>query len=236
MRQETPDIREKLLADRIAALPQDKSYVIALCGLPGSGKSTLADKLANYFLPRALRVSEDDFCVVPTERRKKYLATALAENNMEKLRALAVPTRTADNPYANPLTWYDWQEFGRCLQQLKSGIAFDRAGCWNQQTGACDRHVHYVPPSRESCLYFVDTNYPFEVENWIDMIVLVDASKQLAAKGQAQRDSHRSDTAYLAYKQIVGELYCAPYTEKVRGRADFVIQRREDAGCTAYRA
>lgn len=220
---------EKQLIAHIGAFPLDKPYFIAVSGLPGSGKTTLVEKLTAYFSERALRVSEDDFCTVPTKTRKGYLIKALDERDLKRLRYLASPEKASDNPYANPLSWYDWNDFQKCLQTLKRGKPFEKQGGWNQKTGECDRLVQLTPPPHHSPLYFIDTNYPFEVGTYIDLFVFVEASLELAAKGQAARDSHRSNEIYLTYKQMLDTLYCVPYSEKVRRRADFVIHRKDES-------
>lgn len=216
--------KEDDLVARLAALSKERPQVVALCGLPGAGKTTLAEKLAVRFAGRALRVSEDDFCCVPTAQRKSFLLKALAENDLDALRALAKPANPKDNPYANPLSWYDWAALRTCLKTLKAGKPFERSNGWDQKTGRCDRPVLYTQPKNPPPLLLFDTNYPLECKELVDVIVLLDADRNLAETRQMHRDSHRSEETYFAYKKIIDEYYCLPYTEKIRFVADMIIE------------
>jgi len=215
---------ERKLADAIAELANDRPFVVAISGLPGSGKTTLAGKLTQQFAQRAIQVSEDDFCLASTPERKKFLQQALETNDMQRLQYLAAPTNAADNPFANPLSWYDWSAISQCLKTLKSGRLFIRHNGWDQQTGLCNREIRYTPIPNQPLLCFIDSNYPLEYRDLIDAIVVIDVSPELAAQRQASRDAHRSDKTYLAYKNIIDEFYCQPYLQRVRSQAYFLLQ------------
>ncbi len=221
---DTDDRDEDHLVRRIQAQAEGRPFVVAIGGLSGSGKTTLARRLTQRFAPRAVHVSEDDFCVASTDLRKSYLQDALRNHDLARLRELAAPLRREDNPYANPLSWYDWAALSACLRALKRDESVERKDCWNQTTGANDRVVRYAPLQTVPALVFIDSNYPLQYRDQVDFLVVLDLAPQQASERQRQRDAHRSDPSYLAYKEIVDELYCRPYFASVRAQADWVLR------------
>lgn len=212
------------LLDTIAALQERRIYIVCLCGRPGSGKTTLARQLVQAFSAKSLHISEDDFCHVPTAKRKSYLEQALKSGDLARLQALTDPTDAADNPYANPLSWYDWPGLRRCLETLRAGKKYERHNAWDQKTGACDRHVVYVPGDQRPYFCFLDANYPLDYRALIDLLVWIDVSPEEAHRRSIARDSHRSDPAYFAYKAMNAEKYGHPYAAQVQQQADFLLQ------------
>lgn len=220
-------INVDILMEQIASIPTGQSCVICISGLSGSGKTTLAKRLTSIFAPRAVQVSEDDFVIASTKERKAFLTDALAINDMSRLRYLANPSDKKDNPFANPLSWYDWTLLRACLVALTSGQGFSKQGGWDQKTGECDRYIQYFPPKDAGVLCLVDSNYPLEFREHIDILVMLEVSPKIAQERQAMRDQHRSDHAYLAYKKMVDEIYCMPYMERVKEQANYIIPTTE---------
>jgi uridine kinase len=200
--------------------------VVGISGLSGSGKSTLAKKLAARFPDRSCVLNVDDFCTVPTRHRKSYLQAAIAAQDIKRLEYLAEPDNPAENPYASPLSWYDWTAAAEVIERLRAGHSTERIGAWNQSTGECDRIVSYAPPETLNALYLVDCIYLFEppLDRQIDFHVMIDVDPAAAALREDGRDSHRSDSMYLYYKKIVSRIYCRPYLEKYRHRMNVVLQ------------
>lgn len=197
----------------------DKICVVAISGMPGAGKTTLACKLKAYFGDTALHLSEDDFLAVPTVQRKAYLQAALEQGDEARLRRLVAPEDPKLNPYADPLSWYDWPALRACLATLKRGQSYERFGAWDQETGRCDRHVVYGPLSLYPAFVFIDSNYPLEYEACWDRLVYLALDPFHAEARQKKRDGHRSDAAYLAYKNLVDSYYTRPYQDRVRAKA-----------------
>lgn len=212
----------KSLVENIQGIISKQSAIIGVCGLPGSGKTTLSQHLATCF-DNATVVNSDNFCVLPTKVRKSFLSQALEAGDEARLRYLACPTHPSDNPYANPISWYDWQALAECLEKLKKGQSVTRPNAWNQQTGECDKTTLYQP---FTSICIVDTIYLFEpaLSGLIDYKVMIELEPELATSRERQRDAHRSDFQYLTYKKIVTEFYCQPYLEKYRKDMDFVMK------------
>lgn len=202
-----------------------KGGVIGVCGLPGAGKSTLVKKLSDVFFGRALAINIDDFCVVETPARKSFLQEALNAEDRNRLRYLASPETFEDNPYANPVSWYDWNAAASVIQKLKHGQSALRHDAWNQKTGLCDRTVAYEPPNVENPLLIVDCVYLFEapLSQEIDTFVLIEESPEVSHQREKLRDAHRNDPIYAEYKKYVTDLYCVPYLSKYKNNMDFVV-------------
>jgi uridine kinase len=213
------------LIENIKARAKDKVFAIGICGLSWSGKSTMANKLSACFPEQAAVINVDDFCTVPTKIRKSFLESALSAGDIEQLAYLAKHARSDDNPYADPISWYDWEAAADVIKKLRNRESVDRSNAWNQLTGECDKTIIYRPPALRNAVYFVDCIYLFEqpLSNQIDYMVLIDLDPAQAANREALRDRHRSDTTYLNYKKIVSELYCAPYLKKHRHQMDFIL-------------
>ncbi len=209
----------------VASIPADETSVIGICGLPGSGKTTLASRLAQIFHGRACIINVDDFCIVPTDVRRRFLAAALSAGDQKRLAYLSNPERPEDNPYANPVTWYDWSAAADVVKRLRNGESVERLHAWNQKTGKCDKSVVYRPPHGSPNLYFVDCIYLFEepLANEIDYRIMIDIDAAEASRREFTRDSHRSDRTYLEYKQLVSRTYCVPYLQKHRSEMNFLV-------------
>ncbi len=203
----------------------DKGGVIGVCGLPGSGKSTLVARLSKAFPSRSLSINLDDFCIAPTPVRKWYLSAALEKEDRDALRALAQPEDSKLNPYADPLTWYDWQQASLTLRRLKEGKAVVRENAWDQTTGLCNKTVQYSPPSGKNPIYIVDCVYLFEnvLRPEIDVHVEIDMTAEESFRREKARDSHRNSESYAAYKKMVTDIYCVPYLKKYRDKMDFIV-------------
>jgi uridine kinase len=204
---------------------ENRSGVIGICGLPGSGKTTLARELERYFLERALVIGIDDFCEVPTLRRKSYLKDALDTKNKEKLKYLTNPEKISENPYANPLSWYDWNAIEETLSQLRLGKTVMRKNCWDQQTGACDQDKIYQPKNHPHSIIIIEGIYLFEnnLPHQIDVTAMLQLPEDLAEQQERTRDQHRNDALYLYYKALINKLYCVPYLEKYKENMDYII-------------
>jgi uridine kinase len=214
------------LADLIESRATNDSIVVGICGLSGSGKTTLANTLAERFPDRAIVVSLDDFCVVPTPERKRYLDQALKEGNRERLAYLAAPTDRKDNPYADPVSWYDWRAAAETIMALRAGKIIERDTAWNQTTGLCDKHIVYEPPAMNGSIYIVECIYLFEppLASQIDISIMIDADPEAAAFNERKRDEHRSEDSYLEYKKVISEQYCIPYLEKHKSRMTTIVK------------
>ena len=177
----------------------DKSTFIGICGLSGSGKTTLAQKLCSTFPERSLAIRLDDFCVVPTVKRKSYLQKAIEQSDIEQFQYLANPSKKEDNPFANPIGWYDWKAISQAMSDLKQGKAVLRNNAFNQITGECDLTVTYKPPKNTYPLYFLDCIYLHEPEvtPYLDAIALLKVSKEVADARKTKRDQHRNTGAYI---------------------------------------
>ncbi len=203
-----------------------KSAFIGICGLSGSGKTTLAQKLCNTFPERSLAINLDDFCIATTRKRKSYLNKALSQENINQLTYLANPSRKEDNPFANPVSWYDWQAIANTLSDLKQDKKVIRHNTWNQATGECDLTITYKPPKHEYPLYFIDCIYLYEPEitSYLDKVVLLNTSKKEAYARKTKRDQHRNNGLYIDYKKLTTELYCIPYLNKYKNQMDYIIK------------
>ncbi len=203
----------------------EKSGVIGVCGLPGSGKSTLVNRLSDIFGERALAINLDDFCIAETPVRKAVLHDALETGDRARLRYLAKPNDPKDNPYANPVTWYDWHAAAETLQKLKQGQAVNRKGAWNQKTGLCDKDMAYESPKAAHPLFLVDCVYLFEapLRQEIDTFILIEETPEVSHHRETSRDAHRNDPIYAEYKKYVTELYCVPYLAARRQEMHFVV-------------
>lgn len=212
------------LEQSLQGVYREKGGAIGVCGLPGSGKSTLVRKLTTIFYGRALSINLDDFCIAPTALRKSFLNEAIQNADIAKLQSLAAPN-ASENPYANPLTWYDWSAAADVIRRVKRGEEVLRDNCWDQETGLCNKTMRYVPPKGGNPLYFIDCVYLFEepVADEIDGRIMIDLPLDKANERQAGRDMHRNEDAYLRYKNIVTDLYCVPYLDKNRSNMDFIV-------------
>lgn len=215
---------EEELKTHLQSEYRDKGGVIGICGLPGSGKSTLAKKLSNVFEGRSLALPLDDFCIAATPVRKSFLKKALEQKDKVRLTALARPVNADENPYANPVSWYDWAAAGDALQHLRAGIPITRENAWNQATGLCDKTATY--PSKGALgIYFVDCVYLFEtpLREQIDRFVLIEMSPDKSFEREKLRDAHRNDPVYADYKRMVTDFYCVPYLARYRADMDFIV-------------
>lgn len=203
----------------------EKSGVIGVCGLPGAGKSTLVKNLSNIFIGRALAINLDDFCTAETPVRKGYLHDALKTQDIDRLRTLAKPANPQDNPYADPVSWYDWNAAADTLQKLKSGQGVLRRNAWNQKTGLCDADITYNPPKAAYPLFLVDCVYLFEspLRQEIDTFVMIEEAAEVSHGRETARDAHRNDPVYAEYKKIVTEFYCVPYLAARRQEMNFIV-------------
>lgn len=206
------------LARQAGPYPQ----VVAISGLPGAGKTTLARQGAAFFGARAVHVSEDDFLAVPTARRKSFLQKALDAGDLQALQALVRPDDPAENPYADPESWYDGPALRACLSSLKKGQRYEREGAWDQQTGLCNRRVVYQPPAGDGFI-LIDANFPLAYQACLDRLVYLSVTADSALQRQAARDSHRSEALYLAYKDMIDISYTRPYQILVRGHAQNIL-------------
>lgn len=215
----------KELEISLATLYAQKSGVIGVCGLPGAGKSTLVKRLSDIFDGRALAINLDDFCIAETPVRKGYLNDALKTQDMGRLRSLAKPANPQDNPYADPVSWYDWNAAADMLQNLKSGQAVLRRNAWNQKTGLCDTDITYAPPKTVHPLFLVDCVYLFEspLRQKIDTFVMIEETQEVSHGRETARDAHRNDPLYAQYKKIVTEFYCVPYLAMRRQEMNFIV-------------
>jgi uridine kinase len=224
------DIATQLLIDRIHPLLGDKTITVVISGLPASGKTTLAEELANSFGANAVRVSEDDFGNVPSEVRKEYLREAINAGHMDRLVYLADPLDPRDNPYAPPISRYDWIDLRKCLHELVAGRSYRRDNCWNQKNGKLDKSTTYVAPPRPRGVIFIDSNCPLQFRDQIDLLVLIEIDPSIAAARRAERDAFRTDPGYRAYKQMVDRLHYQPYVGRIREQANFIIQQTSEPG------
>lgn len=212
------------LVQKIKEIRADKPFVIGVTGLSGSGKTTLAKYLLNIFQEFSVHVSEDYFCVISTSVRKSFLCNALENQDFNRLRYLAKPIEISDNPYANPISWYDWQSLILCLNTLKEGGSYKMDTAWNQKTGELDTKIFISTKGIINPIIIVDTNYPLQYRNKIDLLVYLDIDPNLASSRQKSRDSHRSDNVYFAYKKMVENIYCIPYARRSKISSDIIIK------------
>lgn len=204
---------EKIQA-RIKALLEQKNRPIAfICGLGGSGKTTLAKKIAREMDVECIPVHSDWWAKYSTVERKARIKEALDSGD---------PVRIAQEE--NPQNWYGvWKKLSADLLELQRTGKLMIPNVWNQKTGEKDLNVELSVPEKGLILF--DGIYLLhpEIADVSDFIVLLDVPPDVCRKRSEQRDSHRSDPDYLAYKASLMEKYDVPYFKKYRTRADLII-------------
>ena len=202
------------LYTRISNLLTNKSRpLVYICGLGGSGKTTLAKEIAEKLDTDSVAVHSDWWAKYSTTERKKRIGDALASNDPERI-----------EQEENPQNWYDvWESIRSDLLTLQETGSLIINTAWNQQTGEKDFTVELSVPEHGVILF--DGIYLLhpEIADIADLIVFLDVHPEECQKRSEQRDAHRSEPEYLAYKAALMQKYDIPYFEKYRERADIVL-------------
>jgi uridine kinase len=202
------------LRQRLGNLIKTKDRpIIFICGLGGSGKTTFSRNIAQEVTVESVAVHSDWWAKYSTVERKKRIKEALDSGDTFRI-----------EQEENPQNWYDvWEKLGADLLELQSTGSLVIPDAWNQKTGEKDLKVELSVPERGLIIF--DGIYLLhpEIADIADCIVLLDVPAEICQKRAEQRDSHRSEPDYLAYKASLMKKYDVPYIEKYRDRADLVI-------------
>jgi uridine kinase len=187
---------------------------VFVCGLGGVGKSTISGRLAE--LLNGVVVESDWYLRHSTAERRRRIADALTSGDPSFVEA-----------EENPQNWYDWSAFRRDIEQLRDtgNVVIDDA--WAQSTGeksdSVAIHADAGQPIICEGIYLLDA----EVSDLSDVSVLLTVSGHVARERAEERDRHRSDETYLAYKRELLWKYDLPYFERHQGNADIVIDNSD---------
>ncbi len=200
------------LAAHIRSTKRDERSVIFLCGLAGTGKTTVANALVNQHLPGCV-VQLDWYLKWPTIVRRRRIAAALASGDAEHLEA-----------EENPVNWYDWERFIADVDTLRSSGSAVVEDAWDQHTGEKSLRIELSVTDRQFVVYEGIYLLHPEVRRHADCTVLLTVDDELARRRADNRDAHRSDAEYLAYKQLLVNKYDVPYMERWSSAADVAVQ------------
>jgi uridine kinase len=127
----------------------------------------------------------------------------------------------------DPRNWYDWDALIRDIEILRDTGLVNITDGWDQSTGNKGLKIELTAGPND--LIWVDgiqlLNEP--IVSLAELVVLLNTTEAVATERGADRDSHRSDAHYLAYKAGLARKYEVPYFAKYSKVADMVIDNSD---------
>ncbi len=174
-----------------------------IAGFTGAGKTTLAHEIAVKY-PNTKIVELDWYHMYATEERKRLIN----EGKFSEDRQM----------------WFDWDKFFKGIATLRSQGKLSLSNGWNQKTGRKDLNVNLDFEGKNGLIVCegIFLLHP-EATASADLVVLKDIDIEESQRRSDERDSHRNDPRYLAFRRALYVRYDKPYFERYKKNAQIIL-------------